>query len=243
MDCEGAGELFAVTARMSEASDEQLLGPTPVSLTVSGQLHLETAACALSKVYTFNPAFRADRSTTPRHLCEFWMVEPEISFATMDDACDLAEDCVRYVVSDVIDKCARDLELIGKYRVAGGATDTGPLQRANLIAEQRYTRMLYDEAVTALHNSNETSLGSIQWGQRLHAEHEKWLCEKHCGGKPVFVTHFPTTAAAFYAREDDISFSKHGRTAGSFDLLTNNGELIGGGQREDKTDKLLAKMV
>jgi asparaginyl-tRNA synthetase len=280
-DCEGAGELFSVAdsaafapGAASAADAKYLLGKR-ASLTVSGQLHLETAACALGRVYTFNPAFRADPSTTARHLCEFWMVEPEMAWADIEAAsyvvlttpfCEgggkaflnlcsnLAEKCVLEVSQAVADRCAGDLALLdtarrfelqqrGRAGAAGAAAGSSAAARAQIPLDGKpFVRMTYDEAVDALQRSGEVFHTRPEWGKRLATEHEQWLCGRYCSGRPVFVMHFPTTAASFYARQNDAG-SPHGPTAATFDLLTSAGELIGGGVREERLPVLQARMV
>ncbi|MFA5205541.1 MAG: asparagine--tRNA ligase [Lentisphaeria bacterium] len=239
-DCEGAGAMFQVTTldvahpprRPDGAVDyaADFFGRR-VSLTVSGQLNGETHACALGRIYTFGPTFRAENSNTRRHLAEFWMIEPELAFADLADDATLAEDFLRYLFRHVLDRCRADLEFF-RERV-----EPALVSRLEALAEARFLRLPYGEAVELLRNSGQAFEFPVHWGCDLQAEHEKYLTEVIAKG-PVIVTDYPRDIKAFYMRQN-----ADGRTVAAMDvLLPEVGEIIGGSQREDRLDVLEARM-
>lgn len=235
-DCEGAGEMFKVTAL--DMADPPRTGDgkvdyaadffsTPAYLTVSGQLEAESYACALSRVYTFGPTFRAENSNTARHLAEFWMVEPEMAFCEPAEDMDLAEAFVRFLVSEVLEKCDNDLDVFDRH-VAPGLRD-----RLRGIADAEFERISYTDAAALLARHNDRFTYPITWGSDLQSEHEKFLTEE-AFGKPVIVHDYPREIKAFYMRLND-----DGKTVGAMDLLVPGiGELVGGSAREDREDVL-----
>jgi asparaginyl-tRNA synthetase len=234
-DCEGAGELFRVTtlphapqAAPSGATsfDDDFFGKE-ANLTVSGQLEAELFACALGNVYTFGPTFRAENSNTPRHAAEFWMIEPEMAFADLDDDMDLAEDLVKYLVNHVITQCAADLELFARF------VDKDLMANLEVIAGQPYVRLPYTEAIEILQNAGQSFEFPVSYGVDLQTEHERYLTETHFK-KPVIVYHYPREIKPFYMRVND-----DGKTVAAMDLLVPRvGELIGGSQREERLEVL-----
>lgn len=198
------------------------------NLTVSGQLNAETYALAFAKVYTFGPTFRAEKSNTPRHAAEFWMMEPEIAFADLDDDMELIESMLKYVVAYIMKECPRELELFDKF------IDTTLLDRLHNIVGSDFARVTYTEAIKLLKESGVTFEYPIDWGSDLQTEHERYLTEK-VYGRPVFVTDWPRDIKAFYMRVND-----DGKTVAAVDLLVPGvGELVGGSQREERLDVLL----
>lgn len=221
-DCEGAGEMFHVATKGGGLDSERLHNDVffggPAFLTVSGQLDLEPFAMAFSKVYTFGPTFRAENSNTSRHAAEFWMVEPEIAFATVDDVMDLAEDMVKHVVSTL------------------GATSVVTLP------ERVFTRMTFAEALAVLQESGRTFEHPVGWEYPLQTEHERYIAEEVVRG-PVFVTHYPVQHKSFYMLLDD-GCEPGRQTVACFDLLVPGvGEIIGGSAREHRLDKLVEQMT
>ena len=234
-DCEGAGEMFRVTTLPFAPPAGEAQRPDPAedffgkeaSLTVSGQLEAELFACALGNVYTFGPTFRAENSNTPRHAAEFWMIEPEMAFADLEDNMDLGEDLVRSLVKHALAECADDLELFARF--------VDPELMANLrtIAEDSYARMPYGDAITALQRSGKKFEFAVEYGVDLQTEHERYLTEEYCR-KPVMVHDYPREIKSFYMRLND-----DGRTVAAMDLLVPRiGELIGGSQREERLEVL-----
>ena len=233
-DCEGAGEMFRVTTLDHKNPPLNEDGSVDFSkdffgkatnLTVSGQLNVETYAMAYAKVYTFGPTFRAENSNTPRHAAEFWMVEPEIAFADLSDDMDLAEAMLKSVISDLMVKCADELEFFNKF------IDKTLLDRLNNVKNSEFARVTYTEAIEILKNSGQKFDYPVEWGSDLQTEHERYLTEKHFG-TPVFVTDWPREIKAFYMRLND-----DGKTVAGADLLVPGvGELIGGSQREERMD-------
>jgi asparaginyl-tRNA synthetase len=239
-DCEGAGAMFQVTTldvgnpprRPDGAVDyaADFFGRR-VNLTVSGQLNGETHACALGRIYTFGPTFRAENSNTRRHLAEFWMIEPEIAFADLADDAALAEAFLRHLFQQLLARCRSDLEFFQKQ------LDPALIGRLETLAVAPFLRMSYTEAVAALRSSGQTFEFPVQWGCDLQAEHEKYLTEVLAKG-PVIVTDYPREIKAFYMRQN-----ADGRTVAAMDvLLPEVGEIIGGSQREDRLDVLEARM-
>lgn len=239
-DCEGAGEMFRVTAldldsvpkNESGSADysEDFFGKS-VSLTVSGQLEGECMAMAFGKIYTFGPTFRAEKSYTPRHAAEFWMIEPEIAFADLEDDMELAENMLKYVLKALLDECSAELEFCGSFY------DKGLLERISSVAVSDFARCSYTKAVSLLEEHKERFEYPVFWGCDLQTEHERFLTEE-VFKKPVFVTDYPKEIKAFYMRMND-----DGKTVAAADLLVPGvGELIGGSQREERLDILTARM-
>ena len=243
-DAEGAGEMFHVTTidPASPPRDEQgnvdysqdFFG-VPASLTVSGQLNAENFAMAFGDVYTFGPTFRAENSNTTRHAAEFWMIEPEIAFADLADDMDLAEDMLKYVIRDVMNRCADELDMLNKF------VDKGLIARLTHVASSDFARVTYTEAVRILEEA--VAAGHefeypVSWGIDLQTEHECFLTEQHfkC---PTFVTDYPADIKAFYMRRND-----DGKTVAAADCLVPGiGEIIGGSQREERLDVLEARIA
>ena len=235
-DCEGAGEMFRVTTldmenppRLPDGSidySQDFFGKG-ANLTVSGQLNVETYAMAYSKVYTFGPTFRAEKSNTPRHAAEFWMVEPEIAFADLSDDMELAEAMLKSVIAYLLEHCPDELAFFNKF------VDKTLLDRLNNIVNNDFARVTYSEAMQILENCGEKFEYPVGWGEDLQTEHERYLTEK-VYGKPVFVYDWPRDIKAFYMRVND-----DGKTVAAADLLVPGvGELIGGSQREERMDVL-----
>ena len=240
-DCEGAGEMFQVTtldlADVPKKEDgsvdysKDFFG-TQANLTVSGQLNAEIFAQAFSRVYTFGPTFRAENSNTPRHAAEFWMIEPEIAFADLADDMQLAEDMVKYVISDVMERLPEEMKFFNDF------VDKGLLERLDNIVSNDFARVSYTEAVEILEKSGEEFQYPVSWGCDLQTEHERYLAEK-IYKRPVFVTDYPKEIKAFYMRLND-----DGKTVAAADLLVPGvGEIIGGSQREERYDVLLSRIV
>ncbi|MBB5022597.1 asparagine--tRNA ligase [Desulfurispira natronophila] len=233
-DCEGAGEQFRVTTLPRITSDDdfgQDFFGQPASLTVSGQLEGEALATALGKIYTFGPTFRSENSNTSRHLAEFWMIEPEVAFADLDDMLDLAEDFIISIVQQVLEHCQSELNFFEQF------VESGLLQKLQAVSREPFARITYSDAVAILQKCGEDFEYPVQWGADLQAEHERYLCENHMG-KPVFVTDYPADIKAFYMKLSDDE-----RTVRAMDLLLPGiGEIIGGSQREDRHDVLKKRM-
>jgi asparaginyl-tRNA synthetase len=199
----------------------------PAFLTVSGQLEAEAFACALSKVYTFGPTFRAENSNTSRHANEFWMIEPEMAFTDLRGNMDVAEEIVKYLVRDVRSHCAEDLELFAKF------VDKELLPRLDFVLERPFQRISYTEAVELLRKSGEQFEFPVEYGLNLQSEHERWLTEKHFKS-PITVLNYPKEIKPFYMRLND-----DGKTVAAIDLLVPGiGEIVGGSQREERLDVL-----
>jgi len=239
-DCEGAGELFRVTTLPVDSPGEKQEALTAetdffgkeASLAVSGQLEAELAACALSDVYTFGPTFRAENSNTPRHAAEFWMVEPEMAFADLQDNMDLGEDLIKNITTDVMKHCQEDLELFSRF------VDKDLMQTLDAITGQTYERLSYTEAVDILTRAKKQFEFPVEYSFDLQTEHERYLCEETFK-KPVIVYDYPKEIKPFYMRlnEDD-------KTVAAMDLLVPRvGELIGGSQREERYDVLNARII
>ena len=239
-DCEGAGEMFRVTTLDMDnpPRDEQghvkvsedFFGK-PANLTVSGQLNAEAFCMAFRNVYTFGPTFRAEKSNTPRHAAEFWMIEPEIAFADLNDDMALAEAMVRYVIADVMERCPEELEFLNNF------VDKGLIDRLTHVRDSDFARVSYTEAIEILKNSGEHFEYGAYWGMDMQTEHERYLAEKHFG-RPVCVYNYPKEIKAFYMKQND-----DGKTVAAVDVLVPGiGELIGGSQREDRLDVLEARM-
>ena len=239
-DCEGAGEMFRVTTLDIDnpPRDEQghvkvsedFFGK-PANLTVSGQLNAEAFCMAFRNVYTFGPTFRAEKSNTPRHAAEFWMIEPEIAFADLNDDMALAEAMVRYVIADVMERCPEELDFLNSF------VDKGLIDRLTHVRDSDFARVSYTEAIEILKNSGEHFEYGAYWGMDMQTEHERYLAEKHFG-RPVCVYNYPKEIKAFYMKQND-----DGKTVAAVDVLVPGiGELIGGSQREDSLDVLEARM-
>ena len=235
-DAEGAGEMFRVsvlddlnppkTTKGKVDYEKDFFGKE-TNLTVSGQLEAELGALALSEVYTFGPTFRAENSNTPRHLAEFWMIEPEMAFYDINDNMDLAEDFLKYIVRYALEKSPDDLEFLNNMY------DKGLLERLKFIVEKEFVRTDYTEAVDILKKTDEKFEFPVNWGSDLQAEHERFLVEKHfkC---PVILTDYPREIKAFYMKQNT-----DGKTIRAMDVLFPRlGEIIGGSQREEDYDKL-----
>ena len=234
-DAEGAGEMFRVTTLEPGRAGEDVFSEDffgkEAGLTVSGQLEAETFATSLGNVYTFGPTFRAENSNTPRHAAEFWMIEPEMAFADLNDNMDLGEDMVKYMVGHLLDNCADDLELFAKF------VDKTLMPTLETMAKADYVRLPYTEAVEVLKASDKKFEFPVEWGMDMQTEHERYLCEDHFK-KPVIVYDYPKEIKAFYMRLNDDD-----RTVGAMDLLVPRvGELIGGSQREERLDVLKKRL-
>ena len=238
-DAEGAGEMFQVTAldldalpRTNGAVDygQDFFGKQAM-LTVSGQLSVETCCLALGNVYTFGPTFRSENSNTSRHMAEFWMIEPEMAFAELNDNMDLGEALVRHLVRFVIDECAADLDVFARF------VDKELLARLENIASSKFERLPYSDAVDILQKSGQKFEFEVAWGKDLQSEHERFLTEQHFK-KPVIVHDYPKDIKAFYMRLNDDD-----QTVAAMDLLVPAiGELIGGSQREERYDPLVQRI-
>ncbi len=239
-DCEGAGEMFRVSTLDMENLPRTDDGKVDYNqdffgketfLTVSGQLNVETYCNALSKVYTFGPTFRAENSNTTRHLAEFWMVEPEIAFANLADAADLAEEMLKYVFKAVIEERADDMAFF-QQRV-----DKTVLDRLNSVINSDFVRLDYTDAITILENCGKTFENPVSWGVDLNSEHERYLAEEHFNG-PVVLQNYPKDIKSFYMRLND-----DGKTVAAMDILAPGiGEIIGGSQREERLDVLDSRL-
>ena len=238
-DCEGAGELFRVSTLdlMNLPIENGAIDfgedffAAESFLTVSGQLNVEAYCLAMSRVYTFGPTFRAEKSNTSRHLAEFWMVEPEIAFADLSDNADLAEDLLTHVLTRVLDERENDIAFF-QQRIDGTVID-----RMRSIIDSKFEHMDYSEAIDILRQSGESFEFPVEWGLDLQSEHERYLTEKHVG-RPVVVLNYPTEIKAFYMRLNDDE-----KTVAAMDVLAPGiGEIIGGSQREERLDVLDARM-
>ena len=235
-DCEGGGELFAVTnldlqnvpkTKSGDVDYGQDFFGRPAYLTVSGQLEAEIMAMAFSNVYTFGPTFRAENSNTSRHLAEFWMVEPEMAFCNLDGYMDLAEQFLKYLFQRVLDQCPEDMEFFNQR-----ISDT-VLSNADAIINSQFERITYTEAIALLEKSDRTFEYPVSWGLDLQSEHERYLAEE-LFKRPVIVTDYPVEIKAFYMRLSD-----DGKTVRAMDVLAPGiGEIIGGSQREERLDIL-----
>lgn len=257
-DAEGAGEMFRVTTlpldKLPKTEDGQIdfkkdfFGKS-TNLTVSGQLEAELAALALSQVYTFGPTFRAENSNTSRHLAEFWMIEPEVAFADLNDNMDLAEGLLKYCIGQVIENCAEDLEFLEsrlldeeKQKPQNERSEMSLREKLQFCLNNDFQRLTYTEAIDILKNSTPNKKGKFQypieaWGADLQSEHERYLVEKHFG-KPVILTDYPKAIKAFYMRVNEDN-----NTVRAMDILFPGiGEIVGGSQREERLDVLMGRM-
>jgi asparaginyl-tRNA synthetase len=233
-DAEGAGALFRVStldfANGKPDFSKDFFG-RETFLTVSGQLNVECYCMAMSKVYTFGPTFRAENSNTSRHLAEFWMIEPEIAFANLSDDADLAEGLLKYVFKALLDERPEDMSFFDER------IEKGIVAKLQGIVDSEFVRMDYSEAISILEKAKEKFEFPVKWGIDLQSEHERFLTEKHVK-KPVIVMNYPKAIKAFYMRQND-----DGRTVAAMDVLAPGiGEIIGGSQREERLDRLDARM-
>lgn len=242
-DCEGAGQMFQVTTKnlydLKKDKDgkidysDDFFGKT-TSLTVSGQLEGELGATALGAIYTFGPTFRAENSNTPRHLAEFWMIEPEVAFNDITDNMDLAEDFIKYCVRWALDNCKDDLEFLNKM------IDKTLLERLNFVVDHDFVRLTYTDGIKFLEDAVKQGHKfefPVYWGVDLASEHERYLVEQHFK-KPVILTDYPKEIKAFYMKMND-----DGKTVRAMDVLFPQiGEIIGGSEREESYDKLMARI-
>ncbi len=239
-DAEGAGEMFRVTTldidnppRNEDGSvdfSKDFFGKS-ANLTVSGQLEGETYAMAFGNIYTFGPTFRAENSNTARHAAEFWMIEPEIAFADLNDDMELAWDMIKYIINHVMGNCNQELDFFNKF------VDKGLLERLTALRDADYAKVTYTEAVEILKNSGENFKFPVYWGVDLQTEHERYLTEK-VYKKPIFLIDYPKEIKAFYMRQND-----DGKTVAAMDLLVPGvGEIIGGSQREERIELLSERM-
>jgi asparaginyl-tRNA synthetase len=225
--------MFRVTTipQGSAAKPETDFFGKPAFLTVSGQLQGETFACALSRIYTFGPTFRAENSNTARHAAEFWMIEPEMAFHDLDADMGLAEENVKYLLRVLFETCGEELEFFNKF------VDKDVIARLQHTLDKPFQRVSYTDAVDILLKSGRTFEYPVQWGQNLQSEHERFLAEEHFNS-PVTVFNYPKTLKPFYMRQND-----DGKTVAAMDVLVPGiGEIIGGSQREERLDLLEAAM-
>ncbi|WP_113905811.1 asparagine--tRNA ligase [Aliidiomarina celeris] len=235
-DAEGAGELFRVSTLdmtnlpltdKGKVDYKQDFFGKEAFLTVSGQLNVEAFACALSKVYTFGPTFRAENSNTSRHLAEFWMIEPEVAFADLDDMAALAEDMLKYVLKAVLEERADDMQFFAQR------IDKNAITRIEQLIANDFVHMDYTDAIEILKNCGKTFDYPVEWGVDLQSEHERYLAEEHVGA-PVILKNYPRDIKAFYMRQND-----DGKTVAAMDVLAPGiGEIIGGSAREERLDLL-----
>lgn len=239
-DCEGAGEMFRVTTLDMDNLPKNEDGSVDYSkdffgmstnLTVSGQLNVETFAMAFRNVYTFGPTFRAENSNTPRHAAEFWMIEPEIAFADLNDDMALAEDMIKYIINYVLENAPEEIQFFNSF------VDKGLLDRLTHVASSDFGKVTYTEAIKLLEQSDKKFDYPVYWGCDLQTEHERYLTEE-IFKRPVFVTDYPKEIKAFYMRLNDDN-----KTVAAMDLLVPGiGEIIGGSQREERYDVLVNRM-
>ena len=239
-DAEGAGEMFQVTTldldRIAKSDAKEVdyskdFFCKPTFLTVSGQLNVETYMEAFRNVYTFGPTFRAENSNTTRHAAEFWMIEPEMAFADLDDLLEIEEAMIKYLISYVLENAPEEMKFFDSF------VEKGLIERLTKIVESDFGRVTYTEAVELLKKHNDKFENKVEWGCDLQTEHERYLTEK-IYGKPVFVTDYPKDIKAFYMKLND-----DGKTVAAVDCLVPGvGEIMGGSQREDDYDKLLARI-
>ena len=239
-DCEGAGEMFQVTTldlnNVPKTDDGQVdykkdFFSKPTNLTVSGQLNGETFAMAFRNIYTFGPTFRAENSNTTRHAAEFWMIEPEIAFADLDDNMALAEDMIKYIIRYVLENAPEEMNFFGNF------IDKGLIERLNHVVNSEFGRITYTNAIKELEKHNDKFDFKVYWGCDLQTEHERFLTEE-IFKRPVFVTDYPKEIKAFY-----MKLNPDGKTVAAMDCLVPGiGEIIGGSQREDDYEKLKTRM-
>jgi asparaginyl-tRNA synthetase len=239
-DCEGAGEMFRVSTLDLMNFPKNAQGTPDFTkdffgretfLTVSGQLNVEAYCLAMSKVYTFGPTFRAENSNTSRHLAEFWMIEPELAFANLNDMCTLSQELLRYLCQAVLNERLDDMEFFNQF------VSPGCIERVEHIIKSTFEIMTYTDAITALSNAKTTFDYPVSWGLDLQSEHERYLAEELCK-KPVIITDYPKDIKGFYMRLND-----DGRTVAAMDVLAPGiGEIIGGSQREERLEVLDSRM-
>ena len=237
-DCEGAGEMFKVTTigySNDYKSEEEYYADDffgrRASLSVSGQLEGEVAAMALGKIYTFGPSFRAEKSNTPRHVAEFWHVEPEVAFAELPDIIEIAEALIKHIISTVLEKCPEELKFFDKH------FENGLVEKLTAVASHDFAIMTYTEAIEKLKASGKEFKYPVEWGLDLMTEHERYISEEVCK-KPVFLTDYPKDIKSFYMKQNS-----DGKTVAATDLLVPGvGEIIGCSEREADLDKLLNAM-
>ena len=231
-DCEGAGEMFRVTTLEPGQEDfEKDFFGCKTNLTVSGQLEAEAYACALGRVYTFGPTFRAENSNTPRHLAEFWMVEPEMAFCDLTDDANLAEEFLKYIFQAILERCREDMEFFNKW------IDKNVIERLENVVQSEFVRMSYTDAMEILKKANRDWQFPPEWGKDIQTEHERFLTEETFN-KPVIITDYPASIKPFYMRVND-----DGKTVAAMDVLVPKiGEIIGGSQREERLDVLISRM-
>jgi asparaginyl-tRNA synthetase len=257
-DAEGAGEMFHVTnfdlANPKKNEDgtinfkEDFFGKS-TNLTVSGQLEAELGALALGDVYTFGPTFRAENSNTTRHLAEFWMIEPEMAFADLEDDANLAEEFIKYIIGYALENNREDLDFLStrlqeeeKQKPLADRSEMDLIEKLEFVIKNNFERLSYTEAIEILRDSNHNKKKKFQyvidkWGVDLQSEHERYLVEKHFK-KPVILTNYPKEIKAFYMRQND-----DGKTVAAMDILAPGiGEIVGGSQREERLDKLMERM-
>lgn len=237
-DCEGAGEMFKVTTigfskdyKTEEEYEAADFFGRRAALSVSGQLEGEVAAMGLGKIYTFGPSFRAEKSNTPRHVAEFWHVEPEVAFAELPDIIEIAEDMIKYIISSVLEKCPDELKFFDAH------FEKGLIEKLETVASHNFAVMTYTEAIEKLKASGENFQYPVEWGCDLMTEHERYISEVICK-KPVFLTDYPKEIKSFYMKQNP-----DGKTVAATDLLVPGvGEIIGCSEREADLDKLLEAM-
>ncbi|MBQ9401974.1 MAG: asparagine--tRNA ligase [Lachnospiraceae bacterium] len=239
-DAEGAGEMFQVTTldldRIAKSDAKEVdyakdFFCKPTFLTVSGQLNVETYMEAFRNVYTFGPTFRAENSNTTRHAAEFWMIEPEMAFADLDDLLEVEESMIKYLISYVLENAPEEMKFFDSF------VEKGLIERLQKIVDSDFGRVTYTEAVEILKKHNDKFENKVEWGCDLQTEHERYLTEK-IYGRPVFVTDYPKEIKAFYMKLND-----DGKTVAAVDCLVPGvGEIMGGSQREDDYDKLLTRI-
>ena len=237
-DCEGAGEMFKVTTigySNDYKSEEEYYADDffgrRAALSVSGQLEGEVAAMALGKIYTFGPSFRAEKSNTPRHVAEFWHVEPEVAFAELPDIIEIAEALIKHIISTVLEKCPEELKFFDKH------FENGLVEKLTAVASHDFAIMTYTEAIEKLKASGKEFKYPVEWGSDLMTEHERYISEEVCK-KPVFLTDYPKDIKSFYMKQNP-----DGKTVAATDLLVPGvGEIIGCSEREADLDKLLNAM-
>lgn len=240
-DCEGGGEMFRITTLNDPVSAYKRDGSVdfskdffgkPTYLTVSGQLEGEIMALALSDIYTFGPTFRAENSNTSRHLAEFWMIEPEMAFADLNDDMQCAESYLKFCIQYALDHCREDLQFFDKF------IENRLVQRLEHVAFTPFAHLTYTQAIDILHKSQKTFEFPVDWGTDLQSEHERYLAEEYCK-KPVILTDYPSQIKAFYMRSNS-----DGKTVAAMDILVPKiGEIIGGSQREERLDVLEKKIA
>ncbi|MBS1927718.1 MAG: asparagine--tRNA ligase [Chitinophagaceae bacterium] len=257
-DAEGAGEMFRVTTLPLDGTAKDKNGEInfkddffgrSTNLTVSGQLEAELGAMAFSEVYTFGPTFRAENSNTARHLAEFWMIEPEVAFADLDDNMNLAEDFIKYIIRFAMENNREDLDFLAqrlaeeeKSKPQNERSEMGLIEKLEFVLNNHFERLTYTEAIDILRESNHNKKKKFQypvdaWGIDLQSEHERYLVEKHFK-KPVILTNYPKEIKAFYMRQND-----DGKTVAAMDILAPGiGEIVGGSQREERYDLLMKRM-